>query len=310
MPRSRVTLADVARRSGVSPATVSFVLNRVTGQTIPAATQERVRRAAEELGYVPHGIARALREGTSRLVLLNVGQLPRRTSLEGFVDGLDEELTRLGHALLVRYGDRPGDSLRRVVEATSPRAVLDLARLYASDDPDAHDGGWLTGLAAHTLTQIGYLVRRGHTALGFVLPADPRVARLAQLRWEQARTAAGALGLPEPVAFTVAADRAETRERLRDFRRAHPAVSAVAACDDDVAIRTLVALADLGLSAPADLAVIGFDDTEYAALWTPALTTVRIEAVAYGRCAARHALGLDPGPLPPDPATVVERESA
>ncbi|SHN74058.1 LacI family DNA-binding transcriptional regulator [Cryptosporangium aurantiacum] len=310
MRRARVTLADVARRSGVSSATASFVLNRVTGQTIPEATQERVRRAAEELGYVPHGIARALREGTSRLVLLNVGQLPRRTSLEGFIDGLDEELTRLGHALLVRYGAPTPGGLRHVVDAAAPRAVLDIARLYASDDPDAHDGGWIAGLAAHTLTQISYLARRGHTTIGFVLPADQRFARLAQLRWEQARTAADALGLRAPVSFTVSADRAEARDRLRDFRHAHPAVTALAACDDDVAIRTLAALGDLGLSAPDDLAVIGFDDAEFAALWSPTLTSVRIQAVAYGRCAARHALGLDPGPLPRDPATVIERESA
>ncbi|MFG1925305.1 LacI family DNA-binding transcriptional regulator [Cryptosporangium sp. NPDC048952] len=288
----RVTMKDVARRSGVSPATVSFVLNEVSGQTIPAATRERVRRAAEELGYVPHGIARALREGTSRLVVLNVGRLPRRTSLSGFIDGLDAELARLGHSLLVHYGDSVG----RVASAASPRAILDLAGLYAGEDPDAHDGGWIAGLAAHTLTQIAYLASRGHVALAFAVPSDPRVARLASLRWEQARTAAAAYGLPEPVLVRDVSALAD-----------HPTVTALAAFDDDVALRVLAGMRDLGLAAPADLAVIGFDDNEIAALWSPALTTVRVDAVAYGRCAARHALGMDPGPLPAEPAVVVER---
>jgi DNA-binding LacI/PurR family transcriptional regulator len=302
----RVTLKDVARRSGVSPATASFVLNRVTSQSIPEATQERVRQAAEELGYVPHAIARALREGSSRLVLLNVGQLPRGNSLESFIDGLDDELSEFGHTLLVRYGS----SLPRATTAAEPRAVLDLAGLYAGDDPDARDGGWIAGLAGYMLTQIGYLARRGHTAIAFAVPSDARSARLVSLRSTHARTVADALGLAAPALLTTSANPEENRGRLRAFRRAHPDVTAIAAFHDDVALRVLAALRDLGLCAPDDLAVIGFDDTEYGALWTPSLTSVRLHAEAYGRCAARHALGLDPGPLPANPATVIERASA
>ncbi|TQS42017.1 LacI family DNA-binding transcriptional regulator [Cryptosporangium phraense] len=303
MPRTRVTLKDVARLSGVSPATASFVLNQVPGQTIPAATQARVRQAADELGYVPHGIARALREGTSRIVILNVGRLPRRSTLESFVDGLDAELTRLDHTLLVRYGG----SLSRAVGAAAPRAVLDLAGLYASEDPDALDGGWIAGLAAHTLTQIAHLARTGHTAIGFAVPEDPRVARLAELRSAQARTAAAGLGLAEPVTFPVGESAVAG---LAALRAGHPEITAVAAFDDDVAIRLLAAARELDVPVPGRLAVIGFDDADYGALWTPALTTVRIDGAAYGRCAARVALGLPPGSLPPDAAVVVERQSA
>lgn len=309
MPQTRVSLKDVAIRSGVSPATASFVLNRVTSQTIPEATQERVRRAADELGYVPHGIARALREGTSRLVLLNVGRLPRRNSLESFIDGLDAELSSRGHSLLVRYGDRPGDSLDRVVQATSPRSVIDLAGLYAGEDPDLYDGGWIAGLAAHTMTQIEHLAERGHREIVFALPGGGRAGRLDGLRCEQAGTAAGVLGLREPRVFAVERTREETRDRLRAFLRRYPSVTAVAAVDDDVALRTLAAMGDLGISAPGDLAVIGFDDSEYGALWTPSLTTIHIDAEGYGRSAARHSLGLDPGALKPDQTTVIQRES-
>jgi len=60
--KPRVTITDVAAASGVSRATVSFVLRDSPGQTISAATRERVRRTARDLGYVPHAIARALRE--------------------------------------------------------------------------------------------------------------------------------------------------------------------------------------------------------------------------------------------------------
>ncbi len=60
---TRTTLRDVAAASGVSVTTVSFVLNNNPKQTIPIATRERVQQAARDLGYVPHGTARALREG-------------------------------------------------------------------------------------------------------------------------------------------------------------------------------------------------------------------------------------------------------
>ena len=55
-------------------------------------------------------------------------------------------------------------------------------------------------------------------------------------------------------------------------------MTAVAAYDDDVALRVLAAMRALGLAAPADLAVIGFDDTDYGALVAPALTTVHVDA--------------------------------
>jgi DNA-binding LacI/PurR family transcriptional regulator len=72
----------------------------------------------------------------------------------------------------------------------------------------------------------------------------------------------------------------------------------------------LAAARDLGLSIPGDLAVIGFDDTEHGALFTPALTTVHIDAEDHGRQVARMALGLNGSGLVPAPARVIVRESA
>jgi hypothetical protein len=85
-------------------------------------------------------------------------------------------------------------------------------------------------------------------------------------------------------------------------------------------LRVLAAMRDLGLTAPGDLAVIGFDDNGYGALATPALTTVHIDAEAHGRQTARAILGLGSlaGGAPrtpqvglfPAPGRVIARESA
>jgi DNA-binding LacI/PurR family transcriptional regulator len=110
--------------------------------------------------------------------------------------------------------------------------------------------------------------------------------------------------------LTVPGDRAGAGGALRAFRAAHPAVTAIAAFDDNVALRILAAVGDLGLSVPRDLAVIGFDDTEHGALFTPALTTVHIDAEDHGRQAARTVLGLNGSGFVPAPARVIARESA
>ena len=310
MASARVTMKDVARASGVSPATVSFVLNGAANQTIPAATRERVRRAADELGYVPHGLARALREGTSRIVVLNVARLPHGgTSLSGFIDGLDEELGRYGHTLLVRYRDQPDDTAR-LVAAISPRAVLDLDRLYFAADPEVADGGWIDGLAAHTAVQVRYLVEQGHVDLGMAVRDDPRIERLAAIRLGYARRIVEELGLPELRSVSVGLSVEADRVAVGSFLERHPTVTAVAGLDDDAALRVLAAARELGVAVPERLAVIGFDDSPLGELFSPALTTVRIDTAAFGRRAARTLLDEPPGTEAPGPASVIRRASA
>lgn len=310
MATARATMKDVARASGVSPATVSFVLNDTPDQTIAPATRERVRRAAAELGYVPHGVARALREGSSRIVVLNVARLPHGgTSLAGFIDGLDEELDRLGHTLLVRYGERPGDT-ERLAAAIAPRAVLDLDRYYFDASAEGADGGWVNGLAAHTAVQIGYLIERGHERIGMAVSANERIAHLAEIRRGYAERTLLDAGLPAVQSFVLPGTAEGDRAALEEFMALNPAITAVAGTDDESALRVLSAAQRLGIVVPDALAVIGFDDSAAGELFSPALTTVRIDTVAFGRRAARTVLGLEPGAELPGPASVIRRESA
>jgi DNA-binding LacI/PurR family transcriptional regulator len=304
----RATLKDVAAASGVSRATVSFVLNETPNQTISPATRERVLRVARDLGYKPHGIARALREGASRIVVLHID-----TGLEGnysrsYIRGLDEELAAHEHVLLVRHGQGGPAATRRILEAINPRAVLRFGAAYLTGrELDDQGGGWQDGLAAHAALQIRWLAERGHTRIALALPAE---APLAEVRLRFARQAAAGLGLEPLVTVVVPRPRAAGTEAVSAFRAGHGDVTAIAGHDDDTALRTLTALQDLGVPVPGGLAVMGFDDTEYGALATPALTTIHIDAEAHGRLAARTALGLDAAGLTPAPARVIVRESA
>lgn len=309
MGAKRATMRDVAAASGVSPATVSFVLNGVAGQTIPPATRERVERAARELAYVPHGIAKALREGSSRIVLLTLDPAFGGAGIDEYIRGLDTELARHGHVLLVRHGRTTPGSQAAMIDAVSPRAVIDLAAIYTSGEPTADDGGWVDGLPAHTAVQLGHLAEAGHRRVAMVLPGDAALARLAGVRLRSAREAAPALGLEPVESFTVPADVPGTVSVLATFLAAHPGITALAAFDDRVAMRLLAALNELGRGIPQDLALIGFNDTEYGAVSTPPLTTVHIDAESFGRLAARRALGLDAADVVPAPARVIRRAS-
>jgi len=306
MSVSRVTLSDVAAASGVSRSTVSFVLNDAPNQTISVETQARVRRVAEELGYVPNGIARALREGTSRLLVLHVDSGMDGNYARTFIAGLDDELGRHGHVLLVRHGHPSPADARQVLDAITPRAVLRLAERYLTGH-ELDDGGWESGMAANVALQIGHLVERGHVRLAVAVPGEG--AALAPTRAAFAQEAAQRSGLPPLPVLTVPPGRAAAHEALRSFLDAHRDVSAVACFDDGVALRTMAAVQDLGLDVPGDLAVIGFDETDYGALVTPALTTLRVDAQTHGRIAARVALGLPTADLVPQPGRVVVRGS-
>jgi DNA-binding LacI/PurR family transcriptional regulator len=93
------------------------------------------------------------------------------------------------------------------------------------------------------------------------------------------------------------------------FLASHPSTTAIAAFDDEIALRVLGALHDLGVTVPDEIAVIGFDDGEYGEFVTPALTTVHIDAEARGRSDARQALGLPGDDTAISTAEVIVRDS-
>ncbi|MEV8544119.1 LacI family DNA-binding transcriptional regulator [Streptomyces sp. NPDC051572] len=310
MSRStRATAKDVARASGVSQTTVSFVLNGAAGH-VSEETRERVRQAARDLGYVPNGSAQALRKGASRIVLLNIEGVPTGSGLGSYIKGLDAELAVHQHVLLVLHGHLSSQALSDVAQAVSARAVIDLGDAGRADDIVADAETSLDAFSAQADVPVRYLVDRGHRHLAAVMPDTPELQALAGLRGRLIRQATHAVGLPDCPTLVLPGSLGAAEERLRAFRTDHPDVTAVLAYNDDLALVMLAAMRNMGLRAPGDLAVVGFDDTPHGALFSPALTTVHLDAEAIGRSAARTALGLPAGDTASRPARVIVRESA
>lgn len=324
---SRVTSADVARESGVSRTTVSYVLNARKDVVLTEATRQRVLETAARLGYTPSAAARALRSGRSDLVLCVLPDWTLGPALDTLLDHLTTALADHGLSVLVhiRHGARPLSELWRAV---TPCAVLGLSPFADADaramrqagipvvgtalDDDPQPDVFAVPQASIGALQADHLVARGRRVVGYAAPHDDRLAAFADRRLAGVREACARHGLPAPLVATVDLDVESAADAVRAWRAG--GVTGVAAYNDEVALAVLAGVRAAGLDVPGDVAVIGVDDIPTARVATPALTTVwqAIDAQAeYLAAAVLAALGLadHPPARPSDVFHVVPRAS-
>nr|WP_269439691.1 LacI family DNA-binding transcriptional regulator [Arthrobacter sp. zg-Y40] len=298
----RATSHDVAKAAGVSRATVSYVLNGRTGQSISASTRDRVLAAARELGYIPSTAARTLRSGRSDLVLMLLPPEPLGRALAIIIDAASEYVEQHGLRLVAHRLPRQGGAAS-LVHSLAPAALilitpleeaelagveaagLRVASLYpALDDPLGPD----LGIGA---LQVAHLAAAGYRRIGVAVPAGPAYAYRVRVRVAAIEDACARLGLPAPAVEYLELDAEQARAAVGHLLEGPEPAEAVCAFDDDHAFALLAGLAARGLSAPADLAVMGAEDIPLAGLAVPPLTTVRVDARLLGERFARMALG-------------------
>ncbi|MEI5571375.1 LacI family DNA-binding transcriptional regulator [Streptomyces brasiliscabiei] len=305
-PGGRATSSDVAREAGVSRATVSFVLNGTKGQTISETTRQRVLEAAARLHYSPSAEARTLSRGRSDVVLLyQPPQLPL-TDLGALVEFLAAEFAAIGLTAVIHPWSRKADG--DVWTAITPVAVV----AWDLSDPVAQ---WIWGARENSIArlQVERLLRAGHRRIGYARPHDERLAEASEMRLQALRRACAEHGVPAPVALDIPCDEAGARaavDAVATWREM--AVTGVGAHDDVAALAVLAGLREHGLTAPADLAVIGAVDSPAARLASPPLTMVAVDM----RDTARHLVEavtslLEGRPVPagPEVTRVIERGS-
>jgi DNA-binding LacI/PurR family transcriptional regulator len=333
MPESgtrRVTSADVARLAGVSRATVSYVLNDTPRQTISADTRDRVRSAAATLGYAPSAAARTLRTGRSDVVLLLLPDWPIGPEVGAMLSHLSTELARIGLTFVAHPGNREDRPISEIWKAITPAAVI----AYADFSPGEMAAMRAAGVALVVALfgreprhgrelevpqqlvgqrQVEHLAAAGHTRLGYACPDDERLQFFSEPRLAGVRSACLAGGLPAPLTETVALSAEAAADSVRRWRAS--GVTGVCAYNDEVALAVLAGVRLLGLTVPADLAVVGVDDIPPARLAAPPLTTVTTDQSAVAAHLVETVLAAmkgEPGPVfqAADLVGVVKRESA
>ena len=325
------SLADVAALAGVSPGTVSRALSRP--DMVQEDTRARVLAAADRLGYVANGAARALAMRRTH----TIGALVPRfggSSFPTMVQALEATLAAHGYTLLLSAPDhaRAGDAalLRTLLE----RSVDAVALLGAEHPPQFHalleahgrpyvqmwaqrsaQGpcvGFDEGEAADLV--VDHLATLGHRRLAFI---GGRTSDNARARQRQR----GVLQAVARRGLTLASD--AVLECEYGFREGFAAmqtllarrlpVSATICGNDYLAAGALAALHGAGVVVPAAMSLAGFNDNEFAPYLQPALTTVHVPITEMGEQAGLYLVqrlrGLDPGAPPLLPVSLVVRAS-
>ena len=335
MTSKRVTLADVARKAGLSPAAASMILNGRPDTRLSADAHERVHAAAAELGYRPNVAARGLRTDRTLTIGFISDVVATTRFASGLIKGALEAAEQAGHVVLVlETGGEPAREsvaieavLDRQVDGiifatmrarelfvpdlpASTRAVMlnaTNARYPASVLPDEERGG---RDAVRLLAEAGH--RDGIVLIGQNDQVEQNLFRSATVaqrifgvRDEMARR--GLEFFSEESCWDWEPDYGyDITSALLD--RGAP-VKALLCMNDRLAFGAYQALAERGLRVPDDVSVVSFDNDEIAAYLRPGLTTIALPHEEMGRRAVELLLGDgDPEQLLV-PMPVVERGS-
>lgn len=325
-------LVDVAEAAGVSLATASRSLRGLTGVSDEVAA--RVRKTAEEMGYLVNTHAQTLAGGTTSIAGLIVHQIddPYFTEIAaGVVHAAEERglIVQVAHS-----GRDPERELKqlRSLAAQRARVIIIAGSGYVDGEQEAEarrllstyqrSGGRAAVIGRHrlgvdallpdnrgaALAVAEHLVQLGHRELAVI--SGPETLTTVQDRLGGALEVFARAGVHwhvVPTDFTADGAGAAAVQALRDW----PDVTAILALNDSMAIAILVALRRLGVSVPGEVSVAGFDDVSVAELLYPSLTTARFPLERMGRDALE--LATRPAAARPRrkavPAELVVRES-
>jgi LacI family transcriptional regulator len=308
---ARPTIQDVANLAGVHPATVSRALDPRLEGRIAAPTAERVRSAAVRLGYVPDPAARSLRSRRSAAIGVIVPDLANPV-FPSIVAGVEDTLAEAGYVTLIaNTGNDPVRERERVAALQGRRCD---GYILASATLDGTAAAPLTSAAAPVVlvnretgdaplpsvgsddragvkAVVGHLAGLGHRVIAH-LTGPPNVS-VVRTRAEAFRASADQFGL-DPALLAVrhcpALSAADARDAALAVLAHDPAITAILAGNDLMAMGCYAAAQQLGRSCPGDISIVGYNDMPSVEWWRPALTTVRIPQYDIGKEAARLLL--------------------
>ena len=301
MSPSNTTIRDVARLSGVSPMTVSRVIN--DSERVSPGTRRRVEQAIAELGYVPSRLARGLsrqRTGTLSVIVPDVAnpfftavvraaeEVARRADYHVILCDTRADLTverdvieeliahRVEGVVIAPVSDRSATHLRRLAEFGVPFVLVD--RSIPGVDSDVILGDSSGG--ARRL--IEHLISLGHRRIGFIVESgDVSTARDRRTGYEAALNAAG-IALDPALVVNASADPSGGLAGMNRLLGLEERPTAVFTVNNLAAVGAIEAVRAAGLEVPDDVALVCFDDIEYASRLYPFLTAMEQPAQTFG----------------------------
>ncbi|HEY1478673.1 MAG TPA: LacI family DNA-binding transcriptional regulator [Gaiellales bacterium] len=303
------TIRDVAREAGVSQATAARALAGYG--YVSDTTLRRVRQAATSIGYRPNALARSLVSGATKTIGVVLGDI-ENPFFAAAARGLADVLERDGYTLLLANSDEDLARERRAVEALYAHQVDGLAVVPSSGDDGAHLAAILregrpvvlldrsiAGLDADAVLvdnrsgaerAVRHLLELGHRRIGLV-GDSPGISSTAE-RIDGYRAALAAAGIPADDALvslggsTIEQGRRSALQLLE--RPDRP--TALFTVNNFMTAGAMMAVRELALRMPDELALVGFDDLDWTTLVEPPITVVAQPVAELGRTVAELLL--------------------
>lgn len=302
-----VTLSDVARAAGVSVSTASRVLSN-SKHPLNEETRERILQIARELGYKPNLLARGLRKDQSYLVGVVVDNIDSIFA-PPIIRGIQDVLKPAGYTCLIINADwnrtQEEDAVRELTSRSADGIIfvdtwlhpanhpaesisiphLFVNRIFSSGNSIGPDDRY----GARLVTE--HLLHLGHKKISFI--NGPHGWQSSHYRLQGYEDALYAAGLPIRKEYIETGDwdvpsGTAAAKRLLDLP---DPPTALFAANDVMALGAIYAITNAGLRVPQDIAVVGYDDQDFASFCNPTLTTVSLPAYDMGRRAGELLLG-------------------
>ena len=325
-----VTLEMVARMAGVSPSTVSRILNGTA--VVSDVKREAVDKAVAALGFVPNPMARALAGGRT----LSIGVLTQAIDSPFYgvaLSGIEQELDRAGYSALYVSGHWDAKEEAKCIDVLRSRRVDGIIvltgrlpdkalRECAKSLPVVVTGRFLNASGLFSLNfdsfEGGRLATRhlldlGHRRIVFITGVAKHPDANERLRGY--RVALEAAGIDYDPGLVVAGDFNESSglQAINQLLASKQTFTAIFAANDQMAFGAALGLHRHGLCVPQDVSLVGFDDLPMAMYSVPPLTSIHESAYELGCLAATSMLqllnGIQPNGQVPAPRLVVRESS-
>lgn len=323
--KRNITLKDIAQATGVHVSTVSRALAPNGRASLSSEVVERIRKAAEDMGYRPNRLASGLRTNRTMTVGVVIPDITN-TLFPPIVRGVESYLEQHGYASILVNTDGDAEREARLFDVLRERGVdgvINAAVLL--NDPEieelAHDipvvtvnrkleNGTIPSVINDDAGGIRDMVRvlhdAGHTRIAHI--AGPKDLSTGIDRRKAFETSMRAIGIEEPEDLVVVADRYTEDAGARcadEILDRDPSITALLCANDRLAIGALQAIQTRGLTCPRDISLTGFNDTPFLDLIPPGITTVQILQFEVGRVAAEILVKMMTAPDRRVPATTI-----
>jgi LacI family transcriptional regulator len=303
------TIRDVARTAQVSQATAARALGGYG--YVSAASRRAVEAAAEQLGYVPNDVARALASGVSSAIGLVVGDV-ENPFFAAAARGMSDVIEEHGHTLLLANSDEDLERERVAVETLRSRRVDGLVVVPSSGTPSPHLRAAVAagtplvlldravrGLGVDAVTvdnaagarsAVEHLLGYDHRRIGLVSDGPEIPSSAERIKGYRDAMGDAGVGVEAGLEAITGPTREEGYAAALELLRRPERPTALFTTNNFMTLGAVRAMRDLGLHAPDDISLVGFDDLEWTTLVDPPLTVVSQPAAELGQEAGRRLL--------------------